>query len=293
MGAKTIHSHMLEKGHLCDEAAALLVEALRCKKMTDVPEEVLNHVETCMECKDKIIDVVTFLENPDSITAADLTKAKVTRQERETLTHRRWYLGKIAAVFTAFALLLGVYFFIMKDPFFLTRLSQSDEKSFQREGTQHGTTDSTEIKSRAEKERISPDVKEQKRTNGTNGTNGTTHVHKKNGSLPNSRYRLNPNLENMIGSQLRSALFEVSAPENNSVFTVPFGRILFSWKKKFLTPHTLKIVNNRNKVLYTSAIQGNSFEFTGHLDPGLYYWKIESKNELLYVGKFFIGNPPL
>jgi hypothetical protein len=273
---------MLEKGHLSDEAAALLVEAVRRKKMTDVPEQVLNHVETCMECKDKIIDVVTFLENPDSITAADLAKARVT--------HRRWYLGKIAAVFTAFAVLLGVYFFIMKDPFFLTRLSQSDEKSFQGEGTQHGTTDSTEIKNRTQKEHIPPDLKEQKKTN---GTNGTTHVHKKNGSLPNSRYRLNPNLENMIGSQLRSALFEVSAPENNGVFTVPFGRILFSWKKEFLTPHTLKIVNNRNKVLYTSAIQGNSFEFTGRLDPGLYYWKIESKNELLYVGKFFIGNPPL
>jgi hypothetical protein len=89
----------------------------------------------------------------------------------------------------------------------------------------------------------------------------------------------------MIGSRLRSGLFEALTPKNNSVLTIP---IQFSWKQKFLTPHTLKIVDNMNEVLYQYPVKGNSFEFKQDLEPGLYYWKIENQNELLHVGKFLV-----
>jgi hypothetical protein len=272
---------MLENGHLSDEASAVLVEALRHRKKMDMPEDVLNHVETCGECKEKIIDVVTFLRHPHA--------APVTVTPVKTRIRRRWYFNKVAAVFAGFALLISVYFFVIKNPSFFSRTtSDSVDGNRQEEVIQSETTDSTGITSSKEERAVRP------RANGrvpaaaahADGSQGQ----KMTAQLPTLRYQVNPNLENMIGSRLRSGLFEALTPQNNSVLTIP---IQFSWKNEFLTLHTLKIVNNMNDLLYQYAVKGKSFEFRGNLQPGLYYWKIESQNELLYVGKFFIGNPPL
>jgi hypothetical protein len=260
---------MLENGHLSDEASAVLVEALRHGKKMDVPENVLNHVETCKECKDKIIDVVTFLRHPH---AAPITVTPV-----KTRIHRSWYFSKIAAVFAVFALLLSVYFFVIKNPSFFGRYtSESIDDNPQEEVSQSETTDAAGIKSSKEERTI------RRQANGSQRQKMTAQ-------LLALRYQVNPNLENMIGSRLRSGLFEALTPKNNSVLTIP---IQFSWKNEFLTPHTLKIVNNMNDLLFQYPVKGNSFEFREKLHPGLYYWKIENQNELLYVGKFFIGNLP-
>ncbi len=271
---------MLENGHLSDEASAVLVEALRHRKKVDVPADVLNHVETCKECKDKIIDVVTFLRHPH---AAPIRVTPV-----KTKIQRSWYFSKVAAVFAVFALLISVYFFVIKNPSFFGRFtSDSFDDIPQEEVIQSETTDSTGIKSSKEEGTIRPEANGRVPAAAADA-NGSQRQ-KTTAQLPALRYQVNPNLENMIGSRLRSGLFEALTPKNNSVLTIP---IQFSWKKEFLTPHTLKIVNNMNDLLYQFAVKGNSFEFTGNLQPGLYYWKIESQNELLYVGKFFIKLPP-
>ncbi len=272
---------MIENGHLSDEASAVLVEALRHRKKVDMPEDVLNHVETCMECKEKIIDVVTFLRHPHA--------APVTVTPVKIMSRRRWYFNKVAAVFAGIALLISVYFFVIKNPSFFNRYIADPVKGNPpEEMIQSETTGSTGTPGSKEEKAVRP------RANGREPAaaayaNGN-HKHKMTAQLPALRYQVNPNLENMIGSRLRSGLFEVLTPQNNSVLTVP---IQFSWENELLTIHTLKIVNNMNDLLYQYAVKGKSFEFRGTLGPGLYYWKIESQNELLCVGKFFIGNPPL
>lgn len=267
---------MLEDGHLSEEASAVLVEALRHGKKMDVPEDVLNHVETCKECKDKIIDVVTFLRHPHA--------APITITPVKTKIRRSWYFSRVAAVFVVFALLASVYFFVIKNPSFLDRYtSESFDDKRQEEVIQPETTGAAGIKNSKGEGMIPPQA---------NGRIPAAAAHANGGQrqkmtpqLPALRYQVNPNLENMIGSRLRSGSFETLTPENNSVLTVP---IQFSWKNEFLTPHTLKIVNNMNDLLFQYAVKGNSFEFREKLHPGLYYWKIENQNELLHVGKFFI-----
>jgi hypothetical protein len=280
MEAKQEHVSITDEGHLSDEAAALMVEALLHQEIRDVPEIILTHVEVCRGCKDEIMEVVTFLRNPDS--AGEL-KQKLLKKAKY---RRDWhfYRGKIAAVFVVFALLAGAYFFIYKNPSFISRFladpatNKQDQKV--RTETAAPTTDVSASEKKAVADQGIKDINEIKANIGK----------RKNGRSPASRYRVNPNLENMIGSRLRSGLFEVLGPGNGSVIKEP---IHFSWKKELVSHHTLKIVNNKNDVLYTYPVKGSSFDFDETLASGLYYWKLESQNELLYVGKFFIGRPPL
>jgi hypothetical protein len=265
-----------DEGHLSDESAALMVEALLHQEITHVPEIILTHVEACRGCKDKIMEVVTFLRSPDS--AGELKQKLLKKAKYRQDWH--FYRGKIAAVFVVFALLAGVYFFIYKNPSFSNWFLAGPAADQQHQEVRVETTAPTTGTSPGEKKTVIDqgikDVNEIKANVGK----------RKNGHSAVSRYRVNPNLENMIGSRVRSGLFEVLGPGNGSVIKEP---IRFSWKKPLLSPHTLKIVNNKNQVLYTYTVQGNWFDFNETLVPGLYYWKLENQNELLYVGKFFIG----
>lgn len=278
MEAKQKHVLITDEGHLSDESAALMVQALLQQEITQVPEIILTHVEACRGCKDKIMEVVTFLRNPD--TAGEL-KQKLLKKARY---RQDWhfYRGKIAAVFVVFALLAGVYFFIYKNPSFSSRFQAGPAANQQDHQVRPQTTTSSRDTGAGEKKVVvdqgSKDINEIK----------ASVEKRKNGHSVVSRYRVNPNLENMIGSRLRSGLFEVLGPENGSVIKAP---IRFSWKKPLLSPHTLKIVTNKNQVLYTYPVQGRWFDFNESLVPGLYYWKLENQNELLYVGKFFIDSP--
>jgi hypothetical protein len=272
---------VMEDGHLGAEASALLVEALRWGKMTQVPENLLTHVEACRECKDNILEVVTFFRNPDS------TVERKRKIAGRTKSRRDWYFyrGKIAAAFVVFVLLASAYFYIYKSPSF-NGVFLPDSTIARQENKIQGKT-TTPMP--GEKSSVT------KKTVGLNPGNKVANNIKadaaktRNGQTADSRYRVNPNLENMIGSRLRSGLFDVLGPGNGSILTAP---IPFAWKKELTNPHTLKIVNNKNDVLYTYPVQGSSFTFRGSLASGLYYWKLESQNELLYVGKFFIGKPP-
>lgn len=278
MEATEEHVLITDEGHLSDEAAALLVEAMLHQEITHVPEIILTHVEACRGCKDKIMEVVTFLRNPDS--AGEL-KQKLMKKAKY---RRDWhfYRGKIAAVFVVFALLASAYFFIYKNPSFINRFlagpAANKQEQQVRTETTITTTDINANEKKAATDQGTKDVNEIKANVGR----------RKNGRSPASRYRVNPNLENMIGSRVRSGLFEVLGPENGRVIKEP---IHFSWKRALVSPHTLKIVNNKNEVLYTYPVQGSWFDFNETLSSGLYYWKLESQNELLYVGKFFIGKP--
>ena len=279
----------MEKGHLSDSAAALMVETLLQKQGPDVnvPEEVLNHVEECSPCKDKIIDVVTFLRNPDPI-GKSMQKRRLikvlTGQKAGSSGKRYFYPGRIAAVFVVFAFLISTYFLVYKNPSMLDVNGYKADgagESQAKQDIQIKKSDSPLEEKSGGEEKSAEDIRRIESRSAEPGIDK-----KKRDQRRHSWYSVNSNLENMIGSRLRSGLFEVLTPLDNRVLKVP---IHFSWKEALSGSHTLKIVNNKNVVLYKYPVQGRSFDFTGKLRGGLYYWKMESRSELLYVGKFFIN----
>lgn len=280
---------LLQGGHLSDKAAAIMVDTLLHGQAPGavVPGEVLDHVEECGQCKDKILDVATFLRNPDAAGVVGLQR-ETQENENEGALRKYFHPGKIAAAAVVCAFLLSAYFFLQKNPGMISPdhyLTDAADDYTQTPPIQKETetADSKDIKSKKEEKTEAGQPIEPK-------TDRPDAGKKKSLRLPPPRYRVNPNLESMTGSRLRAGLFELSTPSNNSVLTVP---IHFSWKKELPKPYTLKIVDNRNNVIYRYTVQGRSFDFTEKLPPGLYYWKMESQNELLYVGKFFINTQPL
>lgn len=277
-----------ENGHLNDDASALMVEAMLRDKIEIVPEPVREHVEECETCRSTIIELVSFLRNPDPGHIRETRKIRVQPQIPEVARKKwRFSAGRVAAVFVVVAFMTAAYFLVFEDPSMLSRY-------FNGSGPDHdGGQDRQQSVVRGNPEDAGPGtaVKGGNTPGRTPGVR-TLQVQSERRVIapdPAEKYRVNPNLENMIGSRLRGRSFEVLEPPDNKVVTLP---VRFQWKRPFSKPHTLKIVNNNSKVIYKFRVTGTAFDFEGKLEPGLYYWKLESKNELFYVGKFLIGKPP-
>jgi len=98
-------------------------------------------------------------------------------------------------------------------------------------------------------------------------------------------FKPTPYLEEMLAYDVRSYSITVISPKIGEKIT---GNILFQWKE-VEEPVYLKILDNKGAELFSFIPEGFKFVFTEKLDPGLYYWKLESEDDLLYVGKIFIG----
>jgi len=71
--------------------------------------------------------------------------------------------------------------------------------------------------------------------------------------------------------------------------------VLFKWAvtkgdTKFSGPFRLKIMNHKGSVIDSVEVTGGQYK-SGKLEPGLYFWTIEEKGEMLYSGKFFVNKP--
>lgn len=249
--------------HVGDPEIALYVDALLREELSSLPGEVLDHVEACPECKDKILDLFLFLKNPDASEAPP--RGEIVEMPAKETT--RFYRRKAAAAVFIFALMFAAYFLVFKSGFFTgTGLPGVKDGSVRQQVTQSRDDSGSET---------SAEEVDGKKVDGTARENRFR-------TPPN--YRVNSNLEVMIGSQSRSADVQIISPRNNVYLK---GDILFAWEETGLKPLHLKILDNRNEDLFEYKADGNRLEFKEKLRPGLYYWKLESKNDLLYVGKFF------
>ncbi len=96
-------------------------------------------------------------------------------------------------------------------------------------------------------------------------------------------------LEEMIITQhqLRGVnKLEIKTPEINQRFTEN-QPIFFRGEFSGNTPLTLKILDHRGSQLYQYLVKGSIFQFEEKLQRGLYYWKLETENEMR-IGKFMV-----
>ena len=98
-------------------------------------------------------------------------------------------------------------------------------------------------------------------------------------------------LEYLIDQQVRgSEDFTLVSPEMGITVS---KEIYFKWLSGTKEQLDLVILNNREEVLFKFTLTDNELIFDAadnELEPGLYYWKLESENELFYIGKFLIAD---
>ena len=280
MLSKKEEDHLFENGHLNDEMTARYADAV-FDGDTDsprLPEEALRHVEECVDCKDRILELSMFLRDPDAgeIDRSDRREI-LTEVPRAIQTRRRRYLYpmRIAALFFVAALLIGTYFFVYKDG------SALKDLLFKSTGTEETLPPQSHEKGNPSQETKMPREKGE-----TTETTADRVIVKRNVHVP-SNFSVNPNLESMIGTRYRSVSVQVLSPRDNTALTVG-SDIAFAWKLTNPGPVTFKIIDNRNRETCQYEVRGGRFTLKEHLGPGLYYWKLEDHQDLLYIGKFFI-----
>jgi hypothetical protein len=240
--------------HLADEGIALYVDALRLERAAELPDDIRIHVEGCEACQQQIVESHELMK---AIPAdRSLRHPFFDGQVREPAVRYTPY--RIAAVLAGAALLAGVYYTIAN------RGDGSD-----------GTT--TERRT----EQSSPPVQAEPLTD-----TAPNEPPKRMDSAPllADNFIPSPNLEDLVGTEFRSTTVDVLSPLNGDTVVPP---IRFAWEH---APEsiTIKILTNRERTVISETVKGNAYTVRKKFAPGLYYWKLETKTELAYVGKFFV-----
>jgi len=98
-------------------------------------------------------------------------------------------------------------------------------------------------------------------------------------------FKPSPMFENAIENQVRSDGLSVLSPSNAQTFA-PVDMIEFRWEngEKQLS---LVIYNNKGGLIYEKEVK-SPFTLNQTLQPGLYYWQLETEDEALSTLKFLI-----
>jgi len=102
-------------------------------------------------------------------------------------------------------------------------------------------------------------------------------------------YQPNKAMENLIGTTSRSGNFRMLKPPGSPAFSRN-STILFSWKTAISEETSLVVENNTGRIVYESVSNFNQSVYlkTNFLEPGLYYYKVMSKDEVFWFGKFMV-----
>jgi len=112
--------------------------------------------------------------------------------------------------------------------------------------------------------------------------------------LSGPEFESNPYYEEWIKENVRSdnnIIERVIAPANDKKF---FDDVSFKWIMKEQVPVLLSILKNSEEKIFSAEVDQTDFpEISKSVSKivfkksGLYYWRIEDENEVLYVGKFY------
>ncbi len=260
------------KKHLNDQDVALYVDALLKDDISGLSDMVLTQVENCPSCKDEILDVFLTLKNTGSTKRLTPLKTIIPPEDKKIIRQPPYRLiSRIAASFFMLALLLTFYFSVVHPHFF-----QKTEKSL--------ALSTSSSKPATQEEQNEPEFQSEIKSISQKGSKNDSALKKiQNTQKPN--FKINPNLEFMVNSQFRNETIKVNSPVNKATFR---GKILFAWESFSPSSIQLKILNNKNDIIYQYTLNQSEFVLKEKLSPGVYYWKLESHTDLLYVGKFFI-----
>ena len=237
--------------HLNDEGVALYVDALKLNTLEQLPPAIRDHVAGCYECKREITGLMALLD--------DVDYSDVQSHPLFTLAHRSGsrvpLLMKFAAVVAGVASLATLTYYLA--PF--------------RQGETSGDTS----------QRMAGRGVDSAQKAYYTETQPTAAMKQEFAAS----FTVDPELEDLANGRSRSAAFSAMSPANGSVLG---QNAVFSWKGKGREPLTLSIMNNKGDTVLTESGPPSRYVLRQKLSPGLYYWKVESASELLYVGKFLV-----
>ena len=240
-----------ENSHLNEEGIALYVDAILLGKNYQLPGALILHVADCVQCKKEVIETYMLVESQeyDAKDGHPYFLDNVINREKTFLV---WY--RFAAVIVV-TISVGVILYLF--------LSINQRK---------------ELTGKLQTGRSIVANNEQSATAAGDTIQSPSVLNTEN-FLPSS------NLENLVNAQLRSPALRVISPEIDALVD---QHVKFEWEGDGDDAVKIEILSNKDRVLQTVNVPGSSCVLNLQFAPGIYYWKLEGKNELLYVGKFIV-----
>ncbi len=270
--------------HLSDEQIALYVDALRLNKVDQLPSDLLAHIDDCKSCHRTALDLYSMLDEKgyEGIGAhptLDKKEAKVFKMSNVLL--------RVAA---AVALLLVALFFFnrskdMSAPGDMVKeenpVEKVEEKDTPEAPATQMPTPKEEVVIEETPEKVEPPSRELPQPKSPVNTISTNSR-----QLYAANFTPSEEWEDMVGESVRSMQFEVISPSNTQSFK-PKAGIPFKWKGETIDRYIV-VLDNKGEQVHKAKVLANEFYVQLKLDPGLYYWKLESEDDLLHVGKFLL-----
>lgn len=235
--------------HLTEEDTALYVDALKLDRVHELPADIRSHVQACDQCKADILALHEMM--PNEMYPAGMKHPYFDTTVHEPNVHYLFPSYRVAAAVAGVALVGAGYYYIAS--------SHSPE-----------SITSNHPSSTLTQEPVHRQPAPQKMET--------------EGNLLAANFEPSPNLEGLVQNDFRSTSIEALSPVVGKVTSQP---ITFKWKN-YDGLVTLKVLTNKEETVFTSTTEASNLTMKRNLVPGLYYWKLETDEELLFVGKFIV-----
>ncbi|KAA3633187.1 MAG: hypothetical protein DWQ02_13545 [Bacteroidetes bacterium] len=240
-------------------------------KLDNLPNTVLDHVESCEMCHAEIVELFSILsqiETQSQSVSGDGGKSRI-------INLKPIYRLALVAAVTA----LAIFFYFRDNPNLQHQSVQeiaADTSSAANDNTLEIAEENTSQKPAPNTGNPLPDQE-----------NPPISNEPEQDQLYAANFSPSDDYEALIGTTVRSAAVTDIAPKAGSHFNRQ-EIITFSWDLEKSDLFYVTILNNREEIIIRQEINGSEFSTSKLTTPGLYYWKLENDAEILYVGKILI-----
>jgi hypothetical protein len=258
-----VENHILGD-HFTDKELARYVDASNSGNLHLLPEEMLNHIETCLDCKMSTIELLELIDFNDEDDIVQINQY-TPKQSKHTP-----FIPKALIIVAAASVVAIVIYGFLKFEFADVKSNNNSKKLVDNKlDTISFLKENVEIDDyhQISENKIKPDPQ------------------------VNSSDRFDEFIifETAINNNYRSATDrKLFTPVLDAELT-NVDSIEFKWETTDIETQKFYLYDNKGKVIYSEENILN-----GHclvaimLAEALYYWKVENENDIILIGKFYI-----
>ncbi len=232
---------------------SVYAEALRLDKLDSLDKSVASHIQSCAACRSQAVDLYALIKTLDY---SEVAQRPAMRARLRWIRYTPW---------AAAAMLAGLVFYFY-NPW---AADLPDPIAGQRREV---PALPPAIAEKKEPEKPLDPVKKPAETAERD--------------LLAMAFEPNDQLEALVGDVTRSGQVKIKSPATGQGFK-PGEIIKFEWEGA--EPGLeIVILNNNDEIFFRDRASGRELNRQAPGTPGLYYWKLETEEDLLYVGKFLV-----
>lgn len=267
-------------GHLNTNGLSLYADAVKLNKVSEVPGDVSSHLRDCRRCQQEMIELTSIMTEVDQAGVGEhpylkANESKVVHMSKPSA--KQWFFRIAVAAIIGLLVLFSYQRFFQKDSSSeivdTERKEELPKKEYEpsQESPIVVEDHSAPEKKQAPKQKEIPERKEE--------------IQERSESQYLANYIPNEELESMVGTVFRSGIMAVNEPGNDANYTRE-AELIFRWENE--NSVKLSIFDNEENIVFEQDGANSPVKLKSQFDPGLYYWKLETAQDLLHLGKFTI-----